>query len=314
MRWAMQTRANNLSINPVLVETRTEGFDQSAVEVIERSLDFRFFEGHETHHAFPHTSGWQALPFSVFTCMLDHGGTVHWTGAPDVELRPGDAYLIPAGVRHKFDAFHAEGVHAIWMHFTFRLLGGMDLFSLTKPPRVISATQAQRGREALEAVIAAHTESVESSLMLIARRRTAVSNFLELLLEICPPREDIDELVSGSKRLERVLAHIHDHFAESICRDDLVRMTNMSITRFHCLFRQVTGMGAMQYLKYRRLQAAQSLLLTTNQPIGEIAAAVGYTDPFHFTRLFTAAVGCSPRVFRKNAGFQVKDTLSGTVR
>ena len=309
----MGSRSKKLSFCPVLVKTRTDGFDQSAVEVIERSLEFRFFEGHETHHAFPHTSGWQTLPFSVFTCILDYGGTVHMRGQPDVELRPGDAYLIPAGVRHKFDAFRAEGVHAVWMHFAFRLLGGMDLFSLTKPPGLISARQAQRGRHALEVVIELHTGSAGPPLMLMARRRKAVSSFLELLLEICPPRDDINELVSGSRRLGRVLAYIHDHFAEPIRRDDLVRMTKMSRTRFHCLFRQVTGMGAMQYVKYRRLQAAQSLLLTTDAPIGEISAAVGYQDHFHFTRLFTAAVGCSPRAFRKNAGFEIKYTLPGTI-
>ena len=309
----MQSRSKNLPFRPVVVETKTEGFDQNAVEVIERSLDFRFFEGHETHHAFPHTSGWQTLPFSVFTCILEHGGTVHLTEGSDVELRPGDAYLIPAGVRHRFDAFHAEGVHALWMHFTFRLLGGMDLFSLTEPPGPISARQAERGRHALEVVIELHTGSAGAPLMLMARRRNAVSGFLELLLEICPPRDDIDQLVSGSRRLERVLAYVHDHFAEPIRRDDLVRMTKMSRTRFHCLFRQVTGMGAMQYVKYRRLQAAQSLLLTTDAPIKEISSAVGYDEPFHFTRLFTAAVGCSPRAFRKNAGFQIRYTLQGTI-
>ena len=309
----MKSRSKKLSFRPVVIETRTEGFDQNAVEVIEQSLDFCFFEGHETHHAFPHTSGWQTLPFSIFTCIVDHGGTVLLSEGPDVELRPGDVYLIPSGVRHKFDAFHAEGVHALWMHFTFRLFGGMDLFSLTKPPGLISARQAERGLHALERIIELHTGTAGAPLMLIARRRKAIASFLELLLEICPPREDMDQLVSGRQRLERVLAYVHDHFADPIRRDDLVRMTNMSRTRFHCLFREVTGMGAMQYVKYRRLQAAQSLLLTTDARIGEVSAAVGYDDPFHFTRLFTAAIGCPPREFRKNAGFEIRYALPGTI-
>ena len=41
----MESRSKNLPFRPVVVETRTEGFDQNAVEVIERSLDFTTGDG-----------------------------------------------------------------------------------------------------------------------------------------------------------------------------------------------------------------------------------------------------------------------------
>ena len=302
-----------LSSRPTVIDTRIDGCDENAVEVLEQSLEFRFYEGRETHNAFPHTTGWRTLPFSVFTCILEHGGTVHMEGSPDSDLRPGDACLIPAGVRHKSDALRPEGVHALWMHFAFRLLGGMSFFALTNPPGPISASQAERGRLALQAIINLHTSPSGNPLTFMAQRRQAIADFLALVVEICPPKDDINVVISRSRRVRPALAYIHDHFARPIRRDELARLVNMSRTPFHRLFRQVTGMGPMEYLKHRRLSVAQRLLLTTDTSVKEISSTVGYQDPFHFTRLFTAAVGCSPREFRSRAGIKLKRTPTGTI-
>jgi AraC-like DNA-binding protein len=109
------------------------------------------------------------------------------------------------------------------------------------------------------------------------------------------------ELIGLSQRLQPALAHIHQHYAEKIDRDELARLTCLARSRFHHLFHQLTGMGVMEYLKHLRIQRAKALLLATDQPIGDVAAAIGYADPSHFSRLFTALVGCSPRSFRNRS-------------
>jgi len=296
----MADSPKHLSVCPVLIDTKTNGFERDSVEVVEQSLEFRFFEGRETVHAFPHTTGWRVLPFSVFSCLLENSATAYVEGYPEMRLGPGDAHLIPAGVRHRDDVPGGEGVRARWLHFTFRLLGGLDLFALLESPGYIPAGEAREGSEALREIIDSYAPEPGANLLaMVARRRQAVSRFLAFLVEVCPARRNIAELIALSRRLQPVLVHIHERFAEPICRDDLARLAHLSRSRFHSLFHQVTGLGPMEYVKRRRLQAAQALLLTTDKAIKEICAAVGYGDPFHFTRLFTAAIGCSPCDFRK---------------
>lgn len=298
----MDKSPENMSVCPVVIETRTTGFAPDPVEMIEQSLEFHFFEGRETVHAFPHTTGWRVLPFSVISCLLaDSGrGTAYIEGYPELRLGPGDAQLIPTGVRHKGDTLSSGGAHALWMHFTFRLLGGLDLFALVESPGYIPAAEAEEGREALREVVESYAAEPDGNpLALVARRRLAVARFLAFLVKVCRPRRDIGELVELSRRLQPALVRIHERYAEPIGRDDLARLANLSRSRFHHLFRRLTGMGATEYLKHRRLQAAQGLLLTTDQSVKQVSAAVGYGDPFHFTRLFTAAVGSPPREFRR---------------
>jgi AraC-like DNA-binding protein len=295
----MDTHPENLSVCPFVIDTKTSGFAPDPVATLEQTLEFSFFEGCDARHAFPHTTGWRTLPFSVLSALLENEAVTHLDGYGDIAMKPGDAVLIPTGVRHKSDANSACGVRALWMHFTFRVLGGLDLFRLVSSPGRISGEMAEEGRAAMREVIRHHSAPVGHPLAVMAARRQAEGRLLQFLLGVCPPRPGMEERIACSHRLKRVLDHIHEHYADPLSRDDFHRLACLSRSRFHTLFREVTGMAPMEYVKHRRLQVAQTALLTTDASVKEIAHAVGYGDAFHFTRLFTAAVGCCPREFRR---------------
>ena len=55
-------------------------------------------------------------------------------------------------------------------------------------------------------------------------------------------------------------------------------------------------MAPMEYLIQLRIQKACTLLDTTNQPVARIGSAVGYDDPYYFSRIFHKIMGASPAV------------------
>jgi AraC family transcriptional regulator of arabinose operon len=57
-----------------------------------------------------------------------------------------------------------------------------------------------------------------------------------------------------------------------------------SPSHFSALFRAATGGGVVEYTKRLRMARARELLITSSRGIGDIAAAVGYTDAFYFSR------------------------------
>ncbi len=60
------------------------------------------------------------------------------------------------------------------------------------------------------------------------------------------------------------------------------------------------GCSVMQYLQDVRITKAKEMLKSTRQNIGQIAGACGYDDQNYFSRIFTKAVGCSPKAYRED--------------
>jgi AraC-like DNA-binding protein len=52
------------------------------------------------------------------------------------------------------------------------------------------------------------------------------------------------------------------------------------------------------YLIHLRMHSACQLLDTTNQPVKQIAASLGYDDPLYFSRVFKAVNEASPTEYR----------------
>lgn len=98
----------------------------------------------------------------------------------------------------------------------------------------------------------------------------------------------------------RIKAYIDEHYAEELSLATLSDELGVSLYYLSHVFKEETGYSPLQYLLRRRIGEAQTLLLTTDTPITQIASQVGYENPSHFNRLFVKNVGMSPRDYRRN--------------
>ena len=65
------------------------------------------------------------------------------------------------------------------------------------------------------------------------------------------------------------------------------------------LFRKSVGLSPNEYLTTVRLQEAKRLLRSTDLPISQIAADVGFNSIGHFIGLFKAREQMPPSVYRR---------------
>jgi AraC family transcriptional regulator len=68
------------------------------------------------------------------------------------------------------------------------------------------------------------------------------------------------------------------------------------------VFRSAWGCSPSQLLRWRRAETASRMLLRTDLPAAEIAAAVGFVDQSHMTRAFKTAFGVTPGAWRNAHG------------
>lgn len=75
-----------------------------------------------------------------------------------------------------------------------------------------------------------------------------------------------------------------------------------SATYFTTIFRNETNYSPLSYFSHLKIVKACEFLDYTGKKVKEISFALGYTDPYYFTKDFKKKMGMSPRQYRNRVG------------
>lgn len=100
--------------------------------------------------------------------------------------------------------------------------------------------------------------------------------------------------------IQRIIQEIKQNYANDITLTDLARKYGISTSHLSGLIKEELRMSFSEYIAARRVQKAKELLAEERISIEEIAAQVGYSDYFYFTKVFKKNAGISPSKYRKN--------------
>ena len=106
---------------------------------------------------------------------------------------------------------------------------------------------------------------------------------------------------SITNQIVKIISKIKKDFSESINMRELAKSFGMSESSLYHNFKKVTLLSPLQFQKTLRLQEARHILLTQDLDIGEVAFAVGYESPSHFSREYARMFGLSPKAHMKLA-------------
>lgn len=101
--------------------------------------------------------------------------------------------------------------------------------------------------------------------------------------------------------INKAIVHLNEHYADPVSVDELARIAHYSPAQFRRLFKKLTQMSPSDYVTSVRINAAKTLLSTTDSRIVDIATAVGFFDHSHFIRTFKRVAGTTPDKYRKSS-------------
>lgn len=100
----------------------------------------------------------------------------------------------------------------------------------------------------------------------------------------------------------RAIAYIRQNYrSPSISLAEVADAAHLSASHLAHRFRRKVGVGYQQYVTSLRIDAAKSLLATTDLAVGVVAEDVGYPNLTNFYRLFQRETGFTPAAFRREA-------------
>ena len=207
------------------------------------------------------------------------------------EIGPGTVFTYGPGIEYSLRALSRTGSTKYFVDFTgrsaARLLSRTGLRGARPRPVV-------RGRwlhDILEQLIdTAHLQP--SARKIIARMLMA------LLLERI--REDLRTEVRfprARQSYEKAHRYLTDNYLQIGSLSESANVCGLSAVHLSRLFRRFASESPHAYLSRMKMNHAAELIARGNVPVKAAAAAVGFDDPYHFSRVFKRVHGVSPSLF-----------------
>ena len=100
------------------------------------------------------------------------------------------------------------------------------------------------------------------------------------------------------RKIEQSIAYMMRHLDEPLQVATLAAQANISTSHFFALFKRQTGCAPIDCFIHLRMQHACRLLDETMLSVKEVAATLGYDDPFYFSRIFKSVNQVAPSEYR----------------
>lgn len=102
-------------------------------------------------------------------------------------------------------------------------------------------------------------------------------------------------------RILRAIDTILRDYGEELTIEGLAAAAALTPRHFERLFKQALGVSPKRYLIDVRMMAARHLLESTDLPVIDVAAEVGFNLAAHFVSTFHRSVGTTPAAYRRAA-------------
>jgi len=211
------------------------------------------------------------------------------------ELYPGHLLVVPPGARHAYGADEHRPWTIFWVHLAgenlHSLLGQLEVtparpsLSLGDDPELLSLFE-----EALD--LLEHGYAV--SRLLYASQ--ILTHLIGLM--IWDRHRNFTGALDAAQKVAQSITYMKQHLDQPATASSFAALANLSESHYRALFKRQTGYGPVDYFIRLRMHKACQLLDTSNLSIKEIAIAVGYDDPFYFSRAFKTVYEMAPTQYR----------------
>lgn len=212
-------------------------------------------------------------------------------------ISPGFAYTYGPGFAHKITSDQGEPLEKYFVDFSGKKAASLLDELHLRPGSVLQVHAAIELQRCLDDLILHGLRSSGSS----SRLCDALMHYILVLVSSTA----ISSAHSVSPAYATYLQckeHIEQQYMHLHSLDDTAREILIDKTYLCRLFRRFHSQTAHEYLTRLKMNKAAELLDDSDMLVKQVAFSVGYSDPFHFSRVFKSIFGVSPKGFRQLRG------------
>ena len=230
-------------------------------------------------------------------------------------LNVGDILVIPSGEQHELSA-PKVGSRFIYL-FDFSAISKLKGFAsilplLTQPLLITAQTAPQIYESEYDLLLKMRNEYFsDNNLRELVIYSLIINFFVYIGRNHFESNIDNPYIRSDKKReyietFNEVLDYIDNHYMNNLSLETVASAAGFSKYYFTRLFKHYTDSTFYDYLSYKRIHVAESLLSRPELSVTEIALQSGFSSISTFNRIFKKLKNCSPTEYRElyNAGYR----------
>ena len=239
-----------------------------------------------------HDSSWESPrhhhPWFEFNYI--HDGMLYTTlGDTEFVAKSGQAFLIPPGCTHSHT--HYKQSHDIGICLRWKLQHAPG--SPVCYENCSSALSVPR------------TGAFSANMELLLEGDSYIDvqlSFVKWIINLFEKwSQDFPEFPTHENKVSnQVTMYLQEYYNQPINVENIAASLNMSYRNLSRNFKSETGITIIEKLNEIRIAEAKKLLISTNLPIYEIAALVGFENEYYFSNSFRRYAATTPSSFRKN--------------
>ena len=101
-------------------------------------------------------------------------------------------------------------------------------------------------------------------------------------------------------KLKLLVDYIEAHLGDKITARDLASRIDVGVGQLFRGFKASVGVSPLRYVATRRVELVCTMLITTREPICQVALVCGFSEQAHLCKVFRRMIGMSPSSWRRS--------------
>ena len=216
--------------------------------------------------------------FNILAFAVE-GKAFYNVNGEELEIERGDILFFPKGQEHS--AMTVEDNSWAYYSIAFDLNCDIELHTLSR------AKSFYRYEKFLQRL---HYEWTAKNNGYKAMCRSIITELL------CMTAREGNLLRTGV--IEDIKNYMIENYDKNLTIDELAKMAGVSKSHFHMLFKENTGMSAIQYHNQIKMNMARDILQSGDSNVTQTAQSLVFDDIYYFSRLFKKIICISPSKFK----------------
>ena len=212
-------------------------------------------------------------------------------------IQPGHVLIIPPDTPHVYQADATDPWSIFWVHFTGQQTGAiLDSLGVSESKPLLYVPDTRLMRDAFEDVYACLNYHY-SDAGLLAMTSELMRLFSKTKLHQGSPQP---QRQSAESRSLATVEFMQRHLDLPLTLQELAAHSGQSVPYYSKLFKERTNQSPMATFIQLKIRKACELLDQTELSVQEIAAELGYADPYCCSRIVKKTQGSSPSSYRQS--------------